>query len=902
MIPQSHKLSILNWNARGVRDSKFDLFEFLISSRIKVACITETKLDNSISFSNQHFSIYRLDYTGGTIASGGVAIAVHKSVKSESLPSFNTEQIQAIGCKVFARNGRHLNVIAAYFTGTTTHHNYPAFRRDLRRLTRTANTIILGDFNARHQYWGCSSSNQAGKYLFEEYSNGSFEIMFPDSPTYYPGGTRLPSVLDLMLTTSNYSIEPLSVLDELNSDHHPVLAEIDCNTERDNTYNVIQCFSKANWPRFKRIVSEKINLSEFQLSSSCTTSDIDDRVEKITKIIRDATSTVVPTKRIKYHETQLSTELLSLIRLRRAKKRLYRRSGLDYIRREYNFIGKRIENLMKKAHNERFQEKVSEFIPNVENNRKLWALSKVLRGKKSKIPVLRAEDKTLVTEQEKAECLAGKFAENHNTTLDQPVTKKLDKEVNQLIARLRSSAEPNTDPRTLTSPSEVSMIIRRLKNSKAPGADLVRNAALKNGGKKLIVALTYIFNACLFLSYFPTSWKSAITVPVPKPGKKPSSPESYRPISLLSALSKVFEKIVLLRLQKHIELNRIIPDTQYGFRAGHSTSHLALRLKKAIKGSLQSKPGQSTGLVLFDLKAAFDTLWHNGLVLKMESFGFPTYLLKLIDSFLSDRSFKVKVGNKFSSANPVPAGVPQGAALSPTLFNIFVSDLPALVATHIGQFADDIAIWWSSRRAGTIRKNLQNSCNKVGRFLKKWKLKLNPSKTESVFFTRRRAAHGLPRKPLKVEGHNVPWSTSAKYLGIHFDKTLTFERHIRHAIDKSGKCTRALYSLLGRGSKLHTQNKLLLFKAVIRPIMLYGSPVWGNCADTHLQKLQVAQNRCLKMCLKLPPRFPTAELHKRAEIEQIKPYLLKLKTAFIERCPFIDNPLVMETLETLHLT
>lgn len=301
-------------------------------------------------------------------------------------------------------------------------------------------------------------------------------------------------------------------------------------------------------------------------------------------------------------------------------------------------------------------------------------------------------------------------------------------------------------------------------------------------------------------------------------------------------------------------------------------------------------------MALFDLKSAFDTVWHDGLLFKMRRAGFPTYLVKIIRSYLTNRTFRVKIGRQFSSSRSIMAGVPQGGVLSPVLFNIFLHDLPIPNHCDVAQFADDISIWTSSRRAAVIRGRLQEACKTLTRYFKKWRLVLNPQKTECIFFTRRRSAKAFPRKPLKVQDCEIPWKDTTKYLGVYLDQKLTFHRHMDHVTELSGKCTRLLYPLLARSSRLHFRNKLLLYKTILRPTFLHTSPAWNSCAATHRNRLQVIQNRNLKMCLKLPWIFPTVRVHEMAKVEKVDQFLHRMNVNFAARCRMSDNPLIVRLL------
>lgn len=292
------------------------------------------------------------------------------------------------------------------------------------------------------------------------------------------------------------------------------------------------------------------------------------------------------------------------------------------------------------------------------------------------------------------------------------------------------------------------------------------------------------------------------------------------------------------------------------------------------------------------MKCAFDSVWHDGLVFKLAVMGFPVWMIKLIKSFLKNRTFSVLVRDKRSQVISIPAGVPQGAILSPTLFNLFVSDVPRPRNVHLAQYADDIALYYSARLPGMLVRSIQTGVNKIVKFCRKWRLKLNPSKTECVYFSRRISRRYYPRRGIKIEDHESEWTDQAKYLGVTLDKKLTFKPHVDQVIQKSGICVKSLYSLLHRRSKLHTDNKLLLYKTVIRPVLMYACPVWGQCAATHLNKIQVTQNRLLKMCLTLPRTFSTNLLHERSKVELVKHFIARLRQNFLINCSTSENPLI----------
>ena len=889
--------SILSLNANGIRNRKLEFFDFMLQKQIGLACLCETKLNDSIRFSHSDFRVFRFDCEGGEISHGGFAIVAHTSLSCKLLPSLNLEIVECIGVRMKLEGTLgYIDIYSVYYTGTTGDQNHDALRRDLRTMANQRNAIYLGDLNAKHSYWGCLRANTAGNILYDEMCSNRFDVLFPDEPTYHPGAPRLPSTLDIAIKTSDAVVTSVITEDDLGSDHLPILLELDVYTKAAEP-DLTLCYSKANWARFQAYLNRNINLLEFQFDENITTSDIDDRVSKLTELIKEATNLSVPRRHRYSQSPQMTLELDALIKLRRSKKKLYSRTGALIYKQEYQLLNARIKFLSTQIENSNFQRYISEFEPGKDHNKGLFAMAKLLKGRTKHLPPLKEQNKVLISDFEKAEALASRFRTNHLITADSPASSHIEDAINNSTNEVDLRTDLNTDLHTFATTKEVRNVIKRLNNNKAPGVDGIKNITIKNSGRKCITALTYIINACLMLSYFPVQWKSAITIPIRKPGKPSSSTESYRPISLLPTLSKILERIIRFRIKQHTENNNIVPDTQFGFRPASSATHQIHRVVKDVRTGFEKE--QSTGLVLLDLTCAFDSVWHDALIYKMCQNDFPMYLIKLVRSFLNDRSFHVKVGHNVSTQRSIPAGLPQGATLSPDLFNLFTYDIPPDHNVSIGQFADDIAIWRSARRAACIKKPLQDASDRLTQYLHTWRLKQNARKTVAMFFTRRRSRRAFPRNNLVVSGQSIQWSDCAKYLGVMLDRKLTFRPHIEFLTTKAGNLTRLLYPLLSRSSLLHQHNKRLLIKSTMIPSIAHASPVWTpRLARCHMQKLQVIQNRWLKMCYDLPPRYPTVTLHQKAQMEQFAEHVTRLRLQYEERIQSSTLPMIRTLLES----
>lgn len=215
-----------------------------------------------------------------------------------------------------------------------------------------------------------------------------------------------------------------------------------------------------------------------------------------------------------------------------------------------------------------------------------------------------------------------------------------------------------------------------MKLKKAPGHDLIPNVVYKHLTDKALAFLSTIFNRCLSAGYFPKFLKHAEILLFHKPGKPKSNCKSYRPISLLTALSKLLERVISTRLSTVLDENNVIPPYQFGFRQKYSTTQQLLRLTEIINKGFEAK--KHTAILFLDIQQAFDKVWIEGLLYKLSQINIPTYLLDTLKSFLQDRTFNVRINGESSISKSINAGIPQGSILGPTLFSIYISDMPSM--------------------------------------------------------------------------------------------------------------------------------------------------------------------------------------------------------------------------------
>ncbi len=261
-----------------------------------------------------------------------------------------------------------------------------------------------------------------------------------------------------------------------------------------------------------------------------------------------------------------------------------------------------------------------------------------------------------------------------------------------------------------------------------------------------------------------------------KPGKNTAQPSSYRPISLLDTIGKLFEKNLLTRILHQVGECGLLRDEQFGFRPGLSTTLQLARLVERITRNFGER--RLTGAVFLDVAKAFDTVWIEGLLYKLTILNFPSYLVHVISSYLRGRTFEASFLTATSSRRVMRAGVAQGGLISPVLFSLYVNDIPT-PSHHVelALYADDMAIIATSRKPTLLVSYLETYLSNLQRWLMEWRIAINVSKSSAIIFARAGRRFIQPR-PVTLFGEPIKWVDTTRYLGVTLDKRLTWSPHI----------------------------------------------------------------------------------------------------------------------------
>ena len=375
--------------------------------------------------------------------------------------------------------------------------------------------------------------------------------------------------------------------------------------------------------------------------------------------------------------------------------------------------------------------------------------------------------------------------------------------------------------------------LKRMGKSRACGNDGITIQMLRSTFAVIGPHLQNVINCSLRTGQVPPQWKEASVIPLYKKGDR-SDPGNFRPISILSVVSKLCEKVVCLQLSSYLEKNHILCENQHGFRSGHSTETAMLETVNFISDSMDQR--HVTTLLTADTSRAFDTVEHSRLLEKLGWYGIEQHWFK---DWLTNRTQKIQGGR--AESLPVTHGVVQGSLLGPKLFLIFTNDLAShLSSGKLIMYADDAQFLDSDTPANICHLKLRvESTLKVAHdWFTQNRLKINPSKTELLVIKSNRNRWD-PKLTIQFGDTLIKPTTHAKILGVYVDSALTWEKQISQI---TRRCYGILIGLHHLRCKIPPETRKLLVQALVFPHIQYCMTVWGGCNITQKHRIQKVIN------------------------------------------------------------
>ena len=468
------------------------------------------------------------------------------------------------------------------------------------------------------------------------------------------------------------------------------------------------------------------------------------------------------------------------------------------------------------------------------------------------------------------------------------------------LERLRKKMERKNLKFTLKTVTEkkVKKAMMSLKKKKSAGNDGISQENLVLGTDTLVIPMTRIINSSISTGIVPEKWKEAIVTPILKKGDSKKK-ENYRPVSCLIVASKVMERIVCDQVTRFFEVHGLLPDNQHGFRAGRSTMTALAAMQEDWVRNWDQK--MLTGILLWDLSAAYDTLNPSLLCEKLRVYGFDRLSCQWFESFLKGRKQSVRIGKSISRQRNLESGVPQGGILSPIIFTIFGADLEDWTkSSTIFSYADDTSSSSSGESVEEVKRKLEQDAEEVLKFMASNGLLANPSKTTLLMMNKK--DEEIVR--IKVGESYIEQESVAKLLGILVDDEMGWKEQVNGKGGVISALNQRTYLIKRLRNHINPERLRKVVDSIWTSKLRYGLQLWATVRTENseavkklVSEVQKAQNRLLRVLerKRLSDKVPIREMLDNQNMLSVNQLAAQIKLAEVWKARNGENyPVKME--------
>ena len=823
MNPGPETLDFCTWNLNSITAHDFlrvSLIEAFNSVyKHDLIGVVETHLDSTFDddrLTLDGYNFFKSNHPQN-VKRGGVGLYV-----KESLPSQNRSDLvtlpECVVCEIQLNRKKYFFVVI-YRSPSQDQSEFDDFTVNFELLLSKLHAespfciVITGDFNCRStQWWEHDIENNEGR-IFEPFVSELGLHQLISEPTHFMGDSK--SCIDLIFTDQPNLVVDSGVYPSLHEQcHHQIVygklsvsnIALPSHTRRVWYYN------KANIVAIMRSI-EMFHWHQHLGTITCP----NDQVKFLNEVLLNIYSNFIPNKVKTIRPRQAPWVTQTVKNFLRKKNHAYKsflKNGqpddkLEGIQKMITDGSRLIED----AKRNYFLKTGNTLAHPGTSNRTYWSLINTVLNK-AKIPIIPPllENGLFVTDfTEKAQLFNDYFI-LQCTTID------TGSEIPQYIPVAASSLN-----NFVISDEKILKIIRSLNSNKAHGCDEISVRMIKLSDTALVVPLKIIFTNCLRCGVFPQIWKCANVVPVHKKNEK-NLKGNYRPISLLPIFGKILEKLIYDSLYSHLVSCELLNPNQSGFRPGDSTINQLISITHTIFKAFDCNPPLDVRSVYLDISKAFDRVWHDGLLYKLERCGVSGQLLSLIRSFLKDRKQRTVLNGKSSVWGDISAGVPQGSILGPLFFLVYINDLTENLKCNVKLFADDTSLFTVVQNPNTAASDMNHDLDLIKQWAFLWRMSFNPDPQKQaveIIFSRKR--NKIDHPVILFNDTPVKKVDEHKHLGLLLDSKLSFAAHIKAAIGKSRKSI-GLLKYLSNYLPRHTLNEL--YKLYVRPHLDYGDVIY----------------------------------------------------------------------------
>ena len=813
----SHHLSFVHYNVQSIL-SKLDILHAELID-FDILAFTETWLSQSTSTEDLHLDTYckpeRKDRP--TDAHGGILVYIKENIHFRRRHDLEPQGIECLWIEV-ENKSKHILFGVFYRPPNSDSIYYGTIEDSIHLAVDTGinDIIITGDFNL----------NVLNNPSFQKVQTLCNQFALHQSinePTHFTEHSS--SSIDLILVSNKDHLVLSGVGDPfLNQEvryHCPIYGVFKFSKPKHNTYTRhIWSYDRGNY----ELLRQKATNTDW---NSLHDTNIHLYSQNITNCIISLAKECIPNKTIRIRPSDppwITTHLKQYIRKRKRAYKQAKRTNLPAHWSKFKKLRNKTIAVLRNS-KKAFFDKLSEKLKSETlSSRDWWATLKhiINQNSRSQIPPLESNGHIFTDDKDKANLL-NTFFQNQTILNDQHAT--LPPLIHITDSRLSS---------IILSPIEVKSVLKSLATGKASGPNGLNNRILKELATEISVPLCNLFNLSLQEGIVPDSYKEGNVCSILKKDD-PSQPSNYRPVTLLNSEDKVFERLVFKYLYNHLIDNNILTSLQSGFMPGDSTVNQLTYLYNTICQALDQ--GKEVRAVFCDISKAFDRVWHAGLIHKLQAAGVCGSVLNWFKNYLSNRKQRVVLPGITSDWVYILAGVPQGSILGPLLFLLYINDIVNDIGANIRLFADDTSLSIIVENPVMAAACLNTDLLKLTHWAATWLVLFNPTKTESLIFSRKLNKPLHP--PLFMENQQIVEVESHKHLGVILSADCTWHKHIKYITDKAWVRINIMRRLK---FKLDRKSLEIIYTTFIRPLLEYSDVIWDNCTRYEKQELDKIQN------------------------------------------------------------
>ena len=800
----------------------------------------------------------------------GISLYVSSNLTVEET-KFNTISKENIWCTLKLKDKDKLLLGCIYRSPSNNNENTHSLCNLLQEIndTNPSHILITGDFNYPEIDWSDYHSNTSNDHRSQIFLNkiqDMFLYQHVTEFTRYREGQN-PNLLDLILTNEEGMVNDIQYVPPLGKSDHVCLV---FNT---NLYAETKVNNKPKYA-YHRGNYQKIN-------TNLKLIDWENRLENINtehswtlfeEVMSQEMEENIPKSRTKKRKPYINKQAEKKMKKKYYLWKRFKETNLGRDHEEYKKERNSLRDLTRKLQKEFEKDLIKKLN---KDPKAFWRYANSKIKTRSKISHLTKEDGSLTqTYEEQAQVLNMFFSSVFT-----------EEDLSQ-IPILENRQENDPMANIHITPEMVLKKLKALKNTKSAGPDKIHPRILKETAEVICVPLSMIFNKSIQEGHVPQGWKDAHVTALHKKGNK-SNPGNYRPISLTAVCGKIMESLIRDNIVTYMLENGLFADQQHGFVPNRSCITQLLCVMEDWTKWLDS--GNCIDSIFLDFQKAFDSVPHERLLAKLEAYGIIGETASWIRSFLKNRRQKVVVENGKSDWVNVISGIPQGSVLGPTLFVIFINDLPDVVTSTIQIFADDTKIYRTVNDIGDTTY-LQEDLHKLQLWSTKWQLNFNAKKCKVMHLGHRNA-----NVEYAMNGTTLDIVTEEKDLGVIIDKELKFHKHVSASVSKANQ----ILGIVKRTFEtLDIELLPLVYKCQVRPHLEYGNAIWHPRYVADIKKVESVQRRATKIIPELrdkpyQERLQSLKLYsmeyRRKRGDMIQTYKILKKTDRIDSIKFFTQ-------------